>query len=234
MAKGRAGRTESGDAAVGRAEKTETGGATVEYVGLVALIAALAFVLLAIVAERRSIDEGRRVAAVIGRRLACAPLASDPCRRDPLAVAYGDPLARLVRMLAPGPAELSHQGLVAVDFRYCRRRRCATPRGGEGARLTLSNRRVTAFTELRDRRRSGGGIAVVYWLFRPGQPWQPVRRAAGDTELQAARSVRLGLDESPVLVPLETLPGRNHYRFRAVEQPPWRWRVAPVYPGRPS
>jgi len=32
-------------------------------------------------------------------------------------------------------------------------------------------------------------------------------------------------------VPLETLPGRNHYDFPASEEPPWRWQVPGVYGG---
>jgi hypothetical protein len=37
--------------------------------------------------------------------------------------------------------------------------------------------------------------------------------------------------QNPRLVPLETLPGRNHYDFPPDEEPPWRWRVEGVYPG---
>jgi hypothetical protein len=35
----------------------------------------------------------------------------------------------------------------------------------------------------------------------------------------------------PRLVALETLAARNHLDFPAGEEPPWRWRVEPVYPG---
>jgi hypothetical protein len=34
-------------------------------------------------------------------------------------------------------------------------------------------------------------------------------------------------DAIPVLVALETLPGANHYRFTAGEEPPWRWQIRP-------
>ena len=34
-----------------------------------------------------------------------------------------------------------------------------------------------------------------------------------------------------MLVPLETLPGRDHYEFPADERPPWQWNVRGVYPG---
>lgn len=218
-----------------RSDDGERGAAAVEQIGLVLLIAAVLLGVLVAVGNRDSIDQGRQLGSLIGRRLACAPLAPGPCRRDRLTVAYGEPLARLVRMLAPTSAELASEGLVAVDFRYCRRASCAAPQSGaRGERLTRSNRRITAFTEVRDRRRHEGRIEILYWLYRPGQPWQVIRREADRDDLSAARSIRLGRDESPVLVPLETLPGRNHYRFPRLEEPPWRWRVTPTYPGRPS
>ena len=37
--------------------------------------------------------------------------------------------------------------------------------------------------------------------------------------------------DDPALVPLETLPGRDHYEFPAGERPPWQWRVRGLYPG---
>jgi hypothetical protein len=43
--------------------------------------------------------------------------------------------------------------------------------------------------------------------------------------------VRVLKRDDPALVPLETLPGRNHYEFPAGEEPPWRWQVQGVYPG---
>lgn len=206
-----------------------------EQLGLLMLVVVLMLGLIVAIGQRESIDQGRALGSLIGRRLACAPIASDPCHRDPLTVTYGERLARLVRMLAPSPAELRSGGLVAVDFRYCRRVSCAQPLPGErGERLTRSNRRVTAFTEVRDRRRRTGRVEILYWLYRPGQPWQAIRRSAAEEELVASGAIRLGLDETPILVPLETLPGRNHYRFSRSEEPPWRWRVTPIFPGRPS
>jgi hypothetical protein len=35
-----------------------------------------------------------------------------------------------------------------------------------------------------------------------------------------------------MLVPLETLDGRNHIRFPAGERPPWQWTVGSVHTGR--
>jgi hypothetical protein len=145
--------------------------------------------------------------------------------------AYGRPLARLARALAPAPlAKAGPSGLplVPVDFRRCRRESCAV---AAGPHLTTAGRRTTAFTELIDRRRSRGWVEIVYWLYRPGLGWEAVRRRATQTDIEAAAGVKVLERDDPALVPLETLPGRNHYDFPAGEAPPWQWRVAGRYPG---
>jgi hypothetical protein len=50
-------------------------------------------------------------------------------------------------------------------------------------------------------------------------------------DVEAAHGVPVLLQDDPALVPLETLPGRNHYDFPASERPPWQWRIAGRYPG---
>jgi hypothetical protein len=110
-----------------------------------------------------------------------------------------------------------------VDFRYCRRASCAAPGADPG--LTSSRRRVTLFTAVEDLRPSGGPIRVTYWLYRPRLPWERIVRDAGPAEVASASSLRLSLDDDPALVPLETLPGRDHYAFTAGEEPPWRWSI---------
>jgi hypothetical protein len=145
--------------------------------------------------------------------------------------AYGWPLARLARALAPVPRALpgpSGLPLVPVDFRRCRRESCAV---AAGPHVTSANRRTTAFTELLDRRRTLGWVEVVYWLYRPGLGWERVARRAGWAQIEAASHVPVLLSDDPTLVPLETLPGRNHYDFPAGEEPSWRWKIAGRYPG---
>lgn len=196
-----------------------------------ALIALLLLAGIAAVAAGGEIDAGRELAGTISKRLACAPHLPDACRHHPLVTAYGWPLARLARALAPPPeARLGPSGLplVPVDFRRCRRASCAA---AAGPHLTASGRRTTAFTELRDRRRSLGWVEIVYWLYRPGLGWDRVVRRAGQAQVEAAGGVPVLLGDDPALVPLETLPGRNHYEFPASERPPWQWRVAGRYPG---
>lgn len=170
---------------------------------------------------------GRGLGQRIANRIACGPRAGDPCRRHPLVPAYGWPLARAVRMLAP-PVE-AEAGRVPVDFRYCQRPTCAVPTGSRPG-LTTANRRVTYFTSVRPA--PGGGHEVTYWLYRPSAGWKSHRVAIGPAEIEAASGLRLLLEEDPRLVPLEILPGRNHYRLPAGDEPPWRWQVGSRYPGR--
>ena len=217
---------------VGREER---GSASVEQAGLVALVALLLIAAIAAIAAGGEVDAGRDLARTLGKRLACGPRLPDACRHHPLIPAYGWPLARLVRALAPAPeAKLGPSGLplVPVDFRRCRRESCAVPApGAVGLRLTASERRTTAFTEIVDRRRSRGWVEVVYWLYRPALGWERIARRAGQAEVEAASGVRVLLSDAPALVPLETLPGRNHYEFPAGEHPPWQWRVPGRHPG---
>ena len=118
--------------------------------------------------------------------------------------------------------------MVPVDFRRCRRESCAV---AAGPHLTASNRRTTAFTQLLDHRRSDGTVELAYWLYRPGLGWEAIRRTATAADLAAAAGTEVLASQDPALVPLETLPGRNHYDFPAAEEPPWRWQVDPRYPG---
>ncbi|HEU4599860.1 MAG TPA: hypothetical protein VFS26_08940 [Solirubrobacterales bacterium] len=211
--------------------RDDRGSATVEQAALAGLVALLLVAAISAVAGGGEIEAGRRLAAAVGRKIACAPRLPDGCRHHPLVPAYGWPLARLARALAPPPEPLlgpSGLPLVPVDFRRCRRESCAL---AAGPHLTASGRRTTAFTEIRDRRSSDGWVEIVYWLYRPTLGWQRLVRRAGQGEVEAASGVEILAGDDPALVPLETLPGRNHYDFPASERPPWQWHVAARYPG---
>jgi hypothetical protein len=204
----------------------------VEHAGLVLLVALLVLAAISALAAAPPEEQGRAVGSAIARKLRCAARAPEPCWRDPLTEAYGRPLAGAVRALAPRPVTApgpSGLPLAPVDFRYCRSESCAVP--GPRAGLTLSNRRMTAFTSIVDRRRAGGPVEITYWLYRPRVGWERVRRRTTSAYVAAHSSTPLLETANPRLVPLETLPGRNHYAFPANEEPPWRWQVESVYPG---
>ncbi len=211
--------------------RSEGGGASVESAGLAALVALVLLAAISAVAAGGDVDAGRTLAGSLGRKIACAPRLPGPCRRHPLVPAYGWPLARLVRALAPAPAARPGADglpLVPVDFRRCRRASCAV---AAGPHLTASGRRTTAFTQVEDRRGGAGWVEVTYWLYRPGLGWEPVVRRAGRAEVEAAAGVPVLISDDPALVPLETLPGRDHYEFPASERPPWQWAVESRHPG---
>jgi hypothetical protein len=212
--------------------ETQRGAASVEHAGLALLIAMLLLAAVAALASSPPPEEARELGTSLARKLRCAPRLPGPCWRDPLTEAYGRPLAGLVRALAPQPTArigASGEPLLPVDFRHCRSESCAAPGESEGP--TASNRRVTAFTSVEDDRRSGGPVRVTYWLYRPGLGWERAVRPANAADVEAAAKTPLLETDNPRLVPLETLPGRNHYEFPAAEEPPWRWKVPGVYPG---
>jgi hypothetical protein len=211
--------------------RSERGSASVEQAGLVALVALLFLAALAALAGDGPVDPRHLLGNAIARRIACSPRAPGPCRHHPLVPAYGWPLARLARALAPAPAAMrgpSGLPLVPVDFRRCRRESCAV---AAGPHLTASGRRTTAFVELNDRRRTLGWVELTYWLYRPGIGWDRVVRRATREQVEASSHVRVLLKDDPALVPLETLPGRDQYEFPPAERPPWQWQVRSRYPG---
>ena len=211
---------------------SEHGAASVEQAGLVLLVALLFVAAISAFAAGPPHQQGRELGSAIARKLRCAPRLPGPCWRDPLTEAYRLPVAGLVRALAPQHGAVpgaSGLPLVPVDFRYCRRPSCAVP--GDRPGLTSSNRRVTAFTSVVDGRRTGGPVEVTYSLYRPGVGWGRVTRRASSADVAAHATTPLLQATNPRLVPLETLPGRDHYEFPAAEEPPWRWQVPSVYPG---
>jgi hypothetical protein len=200
----------------------DRGSASVEYLALAGLIGISIVVTIAALVASPPRRGDRELGEMLARRIACPPRYPVPCGRNPLALAYGFPLGKLVRYLAPEPAAAG--GEVPVDFRYCRQPSCAAP--GEDPGLTASGRRVTEFISVEDARGTGAPVRVTYWLYRPGLPWENIVRSARAPEIAAASSIRLDLDENPALVPLETLAGRDHYEFPPGEEPPWRWSIA--------
>jgi hypothetical protein len=189
------------------------------------MIALLAIAAIAALAARPS-DAGRDLGFSLARKLRCAAAGPGPCWRDPLTDAYGRPLAGAVRALAPQP--MMRQGLLPIDFRYCRSIPCARP--GPSPGLTASNRRVTAFTEVGDHRRAEGTVTITYWLYRPSLGWEPTRVTIGAADVARLAPTELLDTAVPLIVPLETLDGRNQYDFPPAEEPPWRWRVESAYP----
>jgi hypothetical protein len=197
------------------------GAATVEYIALAGMIGILIVAAIAALVASPPTRGERELGEMLARRIACTPRYPVPCGRNPLALAYGFPLGKLVRSLAPVPS--AQGGELPVDFRYCRQPSCAAP--GSDSGLTASHRRVTEFTSVEDLRRSGGPIRITYWLYRPSLGWERIVRTADAPEIAAASGIRLNLEDNPALIPLETLPGKDQYDFPGGDDPPWRWKL---------
>ena len=151
------------------------------------MIALLLLAAIAAIAAGGKVDAARVLAGTISKKIRCAPHLPDGCRHHPLVPAYGWPLARLARAMAPAAsAQPGRSGLplVPVDFRHCRSESCAV---FAGPHVTASNRRVTAFTQIDDLRDSRGWVAVNYWLYRPTIGWERIARRAGQTDVERCR-----------------------------------------------
>jgi hypothetical protein len=203
--------------------RDERGAASVEQAGLILLVAVLIAAVAGAVLSRGGQAESRELARAVAQKIRCAAHGPGPCWQDPLTEAYGRPLAGLVRALVPVPEGAGALGLLPVDFRRCRQAGCAAP--GQRPELTASNRRVTAFAAVDDRRRHDGTVVIDYWLYRPTLGWERVRRIASAADVATHAMTPLLESTNPRLVPLETLPGKNHVRFAPGEEPPWRWQI---------
>jgi len=213
----------------------ERGTASVEALTLSLLLAAILAAVIAQLAGAPPTGAVRELDSALARRLRCAAAEPGPCWRDPLTLAYGRSLAGALRALAPAPSAVAApDGLrvAPVDFRYCRHETCAVP--GPRPGLTVSNRRMTAFTSTVDRRRSGGGVELDYWLYRPGLGWSRVTRKISSREVDRYAATPLLQADVPVLVPLETLSGRDSFEFAPGEEPPWRGLVTTTVPDLPT
>ena len=213
--------------------RTTAGSATAEQIGLLLLVCLAFGGSLFLLPGSLGPDVGRGLATRIANRISCGPLEPGPCRRHPAVEAYGPSVAAALRAFAPTDLIQSDgegRSLLPVDYRRCRIPSCAEvdPSRPE-LDLTMSNRRTTLFTEAL---RSGGGVGLTWWAWRPGIGWEATRRSVGPVEADAARGTPVRLSDSPLLVPLEALDGRNHTRFGPGERPPWQWTVPSSHDSR--
>lgn len=142
--------------------KAERGQAAVEFVALLLLCCLSLGALLAL----KGGSDGRSFGGFLARHVVCA--VSGRCDRDErrLVAAYGERDAGAVRALAPNLVYEPGERQLPVDWRRCRRPKCA---GAPDDRFLDSHvadggGRATAFTRLI---RRGGRFYVQYWLYYP-------------------------------------------------------------------
>jgi hypothetical protein len=148
----------------------ERGQSTVEWIGVIAVVALLLIGLLAAGVR----VPGTGLARAVASRMLCAVSMADGCGDEPaLIAAYGDEVGRLVRRHMPTIMLERGSRALPVDFRRCRATACGdgTPRGL--VHLTDEGRHVTAFVHVVDCREGGGDCSgsragylyIEYWLY---------------------------------------------------------------------
>ena len=158
----------------------EHGQSTVEWVGLLALIALAVSALGALAGAALP---GTALARTVGARIVCAlELAGDcePPAASELALAYGDEVAALVAETAPQIRYEPGMRALPVDFRSCRSDACAEGRDGIRVARSLTGEPAVVFTHVVDCRRgsetegadcsgeAAGNRYLQYWLYYPG------------------------------------------------------------------
>jgi hypothetical protein len=142
--------------------RAERGQACVEFVALVCVACLALGALLAFVPSA----DGRASGGFLVHHVVCA--VSGRCDRAEreLARAYGERDAATVRALAPHLVFEPGERQLPVDWRRCRRPRCAAAPDDASldAHTTAGGHRATAFTRLIRRR---GRLYVAYWLYYP-------------------------------------------------------------------
>jgi hypothetical protein len=140
----------------------ERGQATVEWSGLVLLVAIALAALVALV----PVVDGRSLGSQLAHSIVCATRGD--CRRghDRLVGTYGEADAELLRRFAPNIVYEPGTHTLPVDFRQCRSHRCSDAPDDPGLDTSRSNRGVAAaaFTRVV---RAGGETFLQYWFYYP-------------------------------------------------------------------
>jgi hypothetical protein len=156
----------------------ERGQGTVEWVGLVCL---LALALVGALAAGLPIP-GTDLARAVAQRILCAAALADGCGDEPLLIAtYGDEVGRLVRRHMPTIGFEDGSRAVPVDYRRCRLAECGD--GPDDGLVHRTDQRlpVTAFVHVVDCRAGereeseakgadcsggrAGRLYIQYWLY---------------------------------------------------------------------
>jgi hypothetical protein len=142
--------------------RLERGQATVEWVGLLLLVAASLGALPALGPE----VDGRSFGGFLAHRILCAVRGRCDDGDGALARAYGRRDAELVRRNAPNIVYEPGEPSLPVDFRHCRARRCADASGDRDldAHRTRTGRPATVFVRVLRRR---GRTYIQYWFYYP-------------------------------------------------------------------
>jgi hypothetical protein len=158
--------------------RDERGQSTLEWVGLLLLIALL---LTGLIAAGVRVP-GAVLARAIASRILCAASLADSCGDEPVLIAaYGTEIGKLVREHMPSLLFERGSRAVPVDFRRCRSTRCGDgPKDGY-VRRTDTGLPISAFVHVVDCRpdaaetseadgtncsgKRGGNLYIQYWTY---------------------------------------------------------------------
>lgn len=157
----------------------ERGQSTVEWIGLVTLIALF---LASLVSVAGIVGSGIALAGAITSKLACAVDLAGDCgsAEPPLLAAYGPELAGLVAATAPEIRYEPGMHALPVDYHRCRNDACADGDDRRRISATRAGEAVVAFTHVIDCRpgretagadcsgEAADNVYVQYWLYYPG------------------------------------------------------------------
>jgi hypothetical protein len=157
---------------------SERGQGTVEWVGVVCVVALLLVGALAAGVRVPGVDLARS----IGQRILCATELADGCGDEPLLIAtYGDEIGRLVRRHMPTIGFEAGSHAVPIDYRRCRETTCGNAPEDGLVHRTDERLPVTTFVHVVDCRSGAreaseaagidcsddraGRLYIQYWLF---------------------------------------------------------------------
>jgi hypothetical protein len=170
--------------------RDQSGQSTVEWLGLVLLVASLVLAIATLAGARLP---GYVLARTLAERLICAAgLGGETCANPigtELAAAYGSELADLVRRRAPTIAYEDGMRAVPVDFRSCREDPCSMGDPEGEVTSSLDGEPVTLFVHVVDCRPDApaedrcsgdraGRLYLQYWAYYPGS--QSLKALPGD------------------------------------------------------
>jgi hypothetical protein len=145
---------------------SETGQATIEWTGVVCLVA---LALGAVVAFVPAVD-GRSFGGWLADSIVCAVRGDCAAREGELVAAYGAADAALIRRYAPNIVYEPGTHTLPIDFRRCRSHHCSDAPDDQSLEVSRSTRGGTpaaAFTHIA---RAGGETFLQYWFYYPDSP----------------------------------------------------------------
>jgi hypothetical protein len=141
---------------------SERGQATVEWTGLVLLVALVLGALVALV----PVVDGRSLGSSLAHSIVCSARGDCDRGNDALVDAYGRADAQLLRKFAPNIVYEPGTHTLPIDFRVCRSHRCSDAPDDQSLEANHSHRGVpaAAFTHVVH---SGGETFLQYWFYYP-------------------------------------------------------------------